>query len=1037
MINIVKASAGSGKTFSLAREYIMRLFAKEGDQYSYRHILAVTFTNKATDEMKSRILKELFILSSLPETSMYLKDLKSHRPDLSVRDISGMSRRFLCNILNDYGAFSVSTIDRFFQRTLKAFSREIGQFASYQVELDKQSLVKESVDRILDSLTEEDKGLLDWLTASVREQLVQDGRFSLDERLYETAVALLDEEHRELAAALGLDESELHSRESLKVMRDGCSSVMKGFADKVRSAAKAVVDVLDRAGVSPDRFTRKFMTRILPYTELKDNDIVQAPSQSFMSSSADISKWFSKAAAKTLLPLVETSLQGPLNDFTSLFGQPFKVYNTALILRRQMYSLGIAAELNASFRELMKEKNVLSLDDSNTILKGIIDGSDAPFIYEKTGVRFDNFLLDEFQDTSNIQWENFRPLLAESNARGNSNLIVGDVKQSIYRWRNSDWNLLNTRLKEEFPDSEASVLDSNWRSVRNVVSFNNSFYPFAARQLDWACPGQNTISGIYSDVIQNVTDTGADHGNVDVVFCTDSDGEDMEMSTVLSEIRRLVEGGAAYSDIGILTRSNALAAQAASSLLAADIPVISDDSLTVKSSPAVRRLTALLSYADNPGDTLNSFMAGSLGITPPEEYHSIMDLCEYFIRGMKAVPGCSLAGEIPYIQAFMDIVQDWTATNGNSLPAFLAYWDTVDPKISSPEGSDAVKVMTIHKSKGLDFNYVIFPYAEKVTLYKADTHWCSPDVSGTELEDCAKGIYRVKLSSDTEDSLFAGSYDNERMMQIVDSLNTFYVATTRARKGMTVIASMPSAKFRESADSMLGGDSASCQFTDLSQILYLYLRLPSSGSEFVHIQDDEESIVRYRLGTEYPFGTGNVKMPEGMTSADYYSWPSGSRLEFSPESGDFFRSPEEGFSMRARGIVLHDILSRVLRPSDLGKAVVDSVLDGSLGESEKDSVTELLSSRIESVSGRGWFPDDVSKVRNETTIIDSDGEIYRPDRVVVDGDSVLIVDYKFGHPSPRYRDQVRNYARLYKDMGWKDVRASLWYVYQDRVEEVE
>ncbi|MGM9742413.1 MAG: UvrD-helicase domain-containing protein [Candidatus Cryptobacteroides sp.] len=1037
MINIVKASAGSGKTFSLAREYIMRLFVRDGDQYSYRHILAVTFTNKATDEMKRRILKELFILASSPGKSMYLGDLMKYRPDLSVEDISAMSRRFLCNILNDYGAFSVSTIDRFFQRTLKAFSREIGQFASYQVELDKQSLVRESVDRILDSLTEDDSGLLDWLTGSVREQLMQDGRFSLEDQLYTTAEALMDEEHRELVAGLGLDEESLHSRESLKVMRDGCSAVMRGFVDRTRKAAQSVVDVLDNAGVSPQQFTRKFMTKILPYTELRDNDIVHAPTASFMANSADSSKWFPKAAAKTLLPQVETALQGPLEEFTGLFGQPFKVYNTALILRRQMYSLGISAELNTSFRELLKEKNVLSLDDSNTILKGIIDGSDAPFIYEKTGVRFDSFLLDEFQDTSNIQWENLRPLLSESNSRGNANLIVGDVKQSIYRWRNSDWNLLNTRLKEEFPDSSESVLDSNWRSVRNVVSFNNSFYTFAAAELDGMCAGEGRISGIYADVVQKVTDKGPEDGNVDVLFCNPSEETDVEIEAVLSEIRRLGENGASYSDIGILARSNAVAAAVASTLLAAGIPVISDDSLTVKSSPAVRRLTALLSYADNPGDTLNSYMAGSLGIEPPEEYHSIVDLCEYFLRCMDAVPESSLTGEIPYIQAFMDIVQDWTGVNGNSLPAFLSYWDTVDPKISSPDGSDAVKVMTIHKSKGLDFNYVIFPYAEKVTLYKADSHWCRPDVGGTELESCATGIYRVILSSGAADSLFSASYDNERLMQIVDSLNTFYVATTRARKGMTVIAAMPSAKFREYADSMLEGEQAAFQFGDLSQILYLYLRLPSSGSDFRTVPAEDGSVLRFRLGSPYPFkGEGN-KLPDGVTAGEYYSWPTGSRLEFSPESGDFFRRPEEGLSMRTRGIVLHDILSRVVRPSDLVSAVEASVLDGSLEEGERPAVVDLLSARIGSVSERGWFPEDVSKVRNETTIIDSDGEIYRPDRVVVDGDSVRIVDYKFGHPAARYRDQVRNYARLYRDMGFRDVRASLWYVHQDRVEDVE
>ena len=1041
MINVMKASAGSGKTFSLAGEYVKLLFGPDSDPYAYRHILAVTFTNKATDEMKQRILKELHTLAVNPSGSPYLKDLLELSPEMSVSFVERRARTFLCNILNDYGAFSVSTIDRFFQRTLKAFSREIGQFSSYQVELDKQSLVKESVDRILDSLTEDNKSLLGWLTDSVREQLDQNGRFSIEKQLNEMAFALRSEEHRELLEKHGIDGQAIYTRDNLLRLKEGCARIIRDFRADVISAAAKVVEVTDRAGVGRDKFYRKFLTFVDQYSGLADNDEIPVPGDSFLKRASDPEQWFTKSSAPKLLPDVQPVLEEPLGEFCALFDTPYKVYCTALILKSQIYSLGLTGELDEAFSELMKEKNVLSIDDSNTILKGIIGGSDAPFIYEKIGVRYDHFLLDEFQDTSNIQWENFRPLLRESDAGGNSNLVVGDVKQSIYRWRNSDWNLLNTRLKEEFPLSSETVLDGNWRSLRSIVEFNNDFYSFAAACLDGP-DGPGQLSSIYSDVRQKVMSKDPAPGNVDLLFCPKSDEEDLQMKLVISEIGRLLDGGASYSDIGILVRTNGIGELTAKALLDAGIPVISDDSLNVKSSPAVRRLTALMSYADNPEDKLNSYLAGSLNIEPPEDCHSLIDMCEYFIRGIKDSLGESLAGEMPYIQAFMDVVQDWSQANGNSLQEFLSYWDTADPMIASPDGSDAVRIMTVHKSKGLDFNYVIFPYAESVNLYKHGSHWCRPDVAGTSLEDCASGIYRVDLTTSAERSLFSGDYAEEKMMQMVDAVNTFYVATTRARRGMTIISRMPPAKLCDAAGKYLESGVFDSSFQDMSQVLYWYIRTGGSSLGMRAEEAQDDGVLRYRHGEPCDFIPSEKKASDnaGEDTGGYCSWPLGRRLEFSADAADFFKTGDgamPGNSKRIKGIVLHDILSSVIVPEDIGRAVRQGLNDGRLSGGEAQETESMLKDAVKNVSDRGWFPEDASKVRNEMSIIDSDGEIYRPDRVVIDGDLVMVVDYKFGAASPKYRDQVRNYARLYRDMGYKNVKASLWYVLQNRVEDVE
>lgn len=1043
MIQIMKASAGSGKTFNLAKTYIRLLF-EAGDSRSYRHILAVTFTNKATDEMKSRILKELFILSTEPGKSGYYKDFV---PSLAgtADELRKMSEDILCNILHDYGAFSVSTIDRFFQQTLKAFSREIGQFSSYQVELDRNSLVEESVDRILDSLTEKDAGLLKWLTDNVLEQIETGGRYSLDKSLKEMAKRLRSNGHRDQIEKFGIDEAEAYSKDTLDRIRKECRSVISGYYVKVRSAAARVLELMQQNGVNPEDTSRKFMSRLYGYAELKNHDEIKIPSDAFMRNAADHELWFAKSRAKTLLPKVYPLIEAPLNEFCELFGEGYRAFATAKIIDGQLYGLGVAGELNETFRDLMKEKNVLCIDDSNSILRGIIDGSDAPFIYEKLGVRYEHFLLDEFQDTSRIQWDNFRPLLQNSEAQGLDSLIVGDVKQSIYRWRDSDWNLLDSELENEFERVKVDTLQSNYRSLSCVVRFNNLFFPEAAKVLDGLCPEQQgrTIADIYSDVEQNVAAKGDSEGSVSLTWC----GKEDETSMVLEAINEIRSCGAGYGDIAILVRDNGSGENIASFLIDNKVPVITDDSLKVRSSLVVRRTVSLLSFADNPHDTVGGFLASSLDVTVPAEYHSIVDLAENLFRQLRAADEEVFDGETLYIQSFMDFLHDFVSLNGNSLRGFLKYWEEKNPSISSPTLGDSVRIMTIHKSKGLDFPYVIFPYVEKVTLYKASRYWCRPETAGTELEALPDGIFDVNLSSGCENTFFADEYRRERKMQHVDNINILYVALTRASKGMHLISALPSRKFLDSMDS---GEVP--EFGDMSQILYWFaekqvspgLDGSSCGLE-IRKSFHEDGAVTYRAGELFDFAgyhAGDaagkqVSLSAGEIKTGYPSWPIDGRLLFKTDGADFFSS--DGLagisaSHRLRGIVLHDILSKVVVPADLHGAVESARMDGRLTAAEAEEAMELLSARISSASGRGWFPEDASLVRNEVSLIDADGSVYRPDRMVSRPDGeIVIIDYKFGAHRNSYDRQVARYADICRRMGHRKVTTALWYVDSDEI----
>ena len=1045
MLKIMKASAGSGKTYSLARTYI-GLLLRSSDRYAYRHILAVTFTNKATDEMKNRILKELHIMAAEPSKSNYRNDfVPSVFP--SLEDMQEKAGRVLHDILHDYSAFAVSTIDRFFQQTLKAFSREIGQFASYQVELDKNSLVSESVDRMLDSLTEDSGGLLDWLTENVLEQIEQGERYSMDANLLDMAVRLKSSQRQEAMERAGIREEDIYSKENLKNIRSICREITDSFRKEVRLRARTALDVLEKAGVNPADSNRGFMSSLYVYDELKDSDQIKRPTDSFLSKSADCEQWFAKSKAAKLLPLVYPALSDPMDAFRSLWEKDFAVYNTACILDGQIYGLGVAAELHRNFNELMKEKNVLCIEDSNTILRDIIDGSDTPFVYEKLGVRFEHFLLDEFQDTAQVQWTNFSPLLHNSDAQGGENLIVGDVKQSIYRWRGSDWNLLDSQIPEEFPDHVDEVLDTNFRSLPAVVEFNNMFFRSASEILD-------TLSGhecdgpmirIYSDVVQNVARKGGQEGCVSLTFCA----RDNELDQVLEAVSEAVDAGAGYSDIAVLVRSNLIGSEVSSYLIDNGIPVITDDSLKVKSSITVRRIVSLMSCVDNPDNTVNGFLAKSLEIDLPQRCCSLIDMAEAIIRSLqKNGTDGFREGEVLHVQSFMDCLQDYVAAEGNSLRGFLKHWEGENPSISSPSEGNSVRVMTIHKSKGLDFPYVIIPFAENITLYKAGSSWCAPQLKGTDLEGIAEGVYDVVLSGNTESTLFADHYRRERFLQQVDNINTLYVAMTRASMGMHIIAKTPSSKVLDAVK-----EGLSVQFSDFSQMLY------SFAENFGMTRADEDGSVTYVFGKTLDFN-GRTLRQEGDVAAfpvvpgmEYPSVPLNphddtsegdvrerGRLKFSADAVDFFTGDGQvgiEASNRIRGIVLHDILAEVRASGELDRAVRNAVMSGVMTSMEAHQVKDLLSERLRGVEDYGWFADNGASVLNEVNIIDTDGRTFRPDRVMRSGNKITVVDYKFGEHYPEYESQMRRYADIWRRMGYSDVSAYLWYVQTGEVRQVE
>ena len=1086
MIRIVKASAGSGKTFRLTKEYL-RLLLGSPDPQEYRHILAVTFTNKATGEMKHRILKELDRLARSPERSPYHDDfVPSPYPDDTA--LSKAARQRLGAILHDYSCFSISTIDRFFQQTLKAFSREIGHFASYQVELDKPALVHESVDRILDNLSEgpEHGPMIDWLVGSVRDGLSRGDGFNLDNLLYNMAVSLESESYRELIRRSGLDEENLYSQENLRALIRTCRRIVSSFNGEVSRLSQNALDLLLQRGVAAKDLSSP-LRKLISLAETRPDDSVEMLTDAFFNDAGEPDKWFLKKASKAAQDAVGNDFQPLLDAVTAFFSDTrrFQVYRTALMLRRQLYALGIAGEIRRSFTDLLQEKNVLSLDDSNALLRDIIDGSDAPFIYEKIGVRYRHFLLDEFQDTSIVQWNNFLPLLRESLSSGGRDLVVGDVKQSIYRFRDSDWRLLDREIGIEFPgeQSKQETLGSNFRTFPRIVRTNGDFFRFAADQLDRMHEEDDgIIRRLYSDVGQTpcAKAPSDEAGTVGAVFC---DSVEQEYDEILRQVR--AHGAAnpdGYGEIAILVRGKKEGSEIASRLISTGIPVISDDALFVKSSVTVRRLVSQLSLMvsreeiEDDGKrqlSVSGFLARQMGFTPPESYQSPLELAECLLRGLQRCDSALFNAEIAYIEAFMDNLSEWCSRNGNDLAAFLTYWKDADPRINPPEEGRSVRIMTIHKSKGLEFPLVILPFIENTVLFKPESRWCLPDTEGTELEGVARGAYWVNLSAQTPNTLFASDYTKEYLMQLIDNLNVLYVAMTRPKQALSLIALQPSDDFKKALprielkpllEAIKKGNAPEggplVPWSDMRELLYAFVTAEGSGFATEPPVDEGDAAWRFRSGELIlPLLQEKERETAAMIPAPYPSFPLNdeqdqlvgedgeplpigerNRLKFNSGAADYFG--EDGAvgmdaSARVRGTVLHEILARVVTPEDLQDSIRRAIQKGLLPLDRREEVEQLLGSAIASLEGRrkaDWFPPEGAgcKVLNETSVISTGGDVFRPDRVVVHpGGRVWIVDYKFGRPESaeikKYLRQIDRYAALLRSMGYAEVSSALWY----------
>ncbi len=1088
MLHIYKASAGSGKTYTLTLEYIklllgyrdeqggLRLYPK-GDS-SHRRILAVTFTNKATEEMKRRIISQLDVLAHHPEQSDYIKVL-TQLYDCDVASIGRIASETLYILLHDFSYFNISTIDRFFQQVLRNFTREVGLQGSFEVEMDNKFVTASAIDRMYSELSDADqKGLLNWLVHYAQERIESGHWWSLgshSERkddLRDLAGELSKEKYKDSRAKILekiKDKSFLDGY--LKEMR----RIMNDYEALVSRLGEEALAIVERYGLKLDDFKGKSRSWALAFGKWATGNLTP-PAKTFIDVAHDVDAWFNKKDTPSCIQELYADLNPVAQEVIDTFGEPFVRYNTAVQSAKYIYALGILVDIDRRIEEYQREHNTLLLSDTTEILNTIINENDAPFIYEKLGTRVSHFMIDEFQDTSHLQWRNFKPLIDESLSRDLANLIVGDVKQSIYRWRNSDWSLLNEGIQAKYTSLQYDErsMDTNYRSCVRVVEFNNRFFGEAAHVLQQQLTQEVNNSALvgngfdikvekaYADIAQKVcAKNSSRRGRVSVKMWSPSKEEGFKaeaLNHIPDLLRDLQDRGYRPGDIAFLVRTAKEGVAIVDLLLRLNeentnpnyrYDVISSESLLIKNSPTVNLVIGILRYIQNPAVELNRLVAvyeynrrrgASIGDNTDFlayfENRGDIERCfdndfRAFIKKVRQAPlfemceriiahfvgGEEVTGERVYIQAFQDCVLDYCRTHTVDLGSFLSWWSDNEESLSVavPQEQEAMQVMTIHKSKGLEFKVVIIPFCNwdmNHPPYATNFIWTSP----AQAPFNQIPVLPLRYSNALANTYYAADYFEEKMHAYIDNLNVAYVAFTRAEEELHLFAPIVS---NRTDSNRVGTISALLEGTLFPG--------GGEGDEWVYDTGGDWRATLSPAGDEE-----KRESPVVIRSGAYSSIEMNPQLLLRLQGKGVFGEGGD----RAYGTLMHRILGEVTRAEDIETTVEAFVRSGELSEAEAKMTCEKIGEWIADERVRPWFAPDI-QVWNERTILQSDGSFYRPDRVVEMPDEVVVVDYKFGNVErSSYKKQVANYVDLIRAMGYPRVSGYIWYVTLGKIEPI-
>lgn len=1087
MLKIYRASAGSGKTHRLTGEYMLLLFQYD-NEHAYRKILAVTFTNKATDEMKSRILRELYALS-VGAASVYRNEIMD-KYVLTDQVVKSRARKLLVAMLHDYAAISISTIDKFFQQVIRAFAHEIGVQGGYNLELDTNSTLAEAIDTLFLNLNQpQNKQLLQWLTDFAEERIENSESWNPRNNIEALGDQIFKENYQHKAEETS---KKLHDRAFLNSYRTKLRTICKEFETQITALAQKSLDLLEAHGLTTSQFKGGSKSQMNKLYKFIQGDYQLKPT--FVAMTERVENCYTKTAPKSDIVAIESvygaGLQSMLLQLVEKVEHDIVFYNSAQIILKHISTLGILSDLALQIHNIMASQNTMLISDTNGLLNKIIDNSDSPFVYEKMGVNLQHFMIDEFQDTSFLQWKNFRPLISTSLAASNTNMVVGDVKQSIYRWRNSDWKLLDNQLQLDFRSDqyEEISLDTNWRSDQNIVAFNNAFFQMAALLVQHKFNEQmlpilerypalqtltESILRAYKHVKQELKPHAAT-GCVTFSFVSADESEDKWKQLCLKKLPAILEDlqdrGYMPWDVAILVRTNNEASEVLQYMLAyqnselarTDVSyrIMGNEGLLIATAGSVRFIVALMRlilsnddivsrtilnfeyasavYGYNSSEALTAaveaelvegqfsslFNAAQNKALSELRHASVFEITEQII-GLFNIGNWH--GETAFVQGFQDLVFKQASGKYTDLNGFLRWWDQSSDKhnIATPEIPEAFRIMTIHKSKGLDFKAVIMPFCNWEFNKKGNSNksflWTSP----TQEPFNELPLLPIEFSAKLANSIFAPEYFTELMHQYIDHLNLAYVAFTRSRH--EIIGICPAIQTKD--------DEEGTKLLNLSWLLQLIFTNQLSENILATYYNPTDAV--FLMGEPcVQKCDGNNQNHTNKTSLHYDVVSPANRLQLRNKSaGKLAEVLGDVNTARFIGTLMHEVLQQIVVKADAAKILKIMVAQGKISDSDAADLKIMLDDFWQQPETERWFGQDV-RVLNEALILTKNAGQYRPDRIVIDNANATIIDYKFGElENQTYVKQVQEYMHLLIEMNYT-VKGFVCYMQKNKIMEV-
>ena len=1080
-LTVYKASAGSGKTFTLVTEYI-RLLVE--NPTSYRNILAVTFTNKATEEMKMRILSQLYgIWKQLPESADYTKVVqeKTGYKNSLISERAGIA---LTNLLHNYNYFRVETIDTFFQSVLRNLARELELTTNLRIGLNDHQVEEMAVDQLIADLSTTDI-VLQWILKYIMESIADARSWNVISHIKRFGRTIFQDSYKEVSDALSQKMQEpgfferytAQLRELRETAQERMKEIGESFFDTLESEGLTVEDLSGK-----QRGIASFFNKLRNGTF--DPSIENATVANHL---GDPEKWCTKTHPQRTF--IYTLAEGPLGDILryAVEERPrqWKLYKSADLTLRHLNQLRLLGSIEEKVRTLNADANRFLLSDTQQLLHALIGESDTPFIFEKIGAQLEHVMIDEFQDTSTVQWQNFRVLLSEAMSHDDSsNLIVGDVKQSIYRWRSGDWRLLNN-IEQQFDSRliETRALDTNYRSQRNIITFNNIFFRHAAslayhEQEELCADEARQLQKAYADVEQQIPARKGPEGLVSIQLLPADNYQEATLRQVADTITSLTTQGIAQKEIAILVRTNANIPTVARYFMEQmpEVTIVSDEAFRLDASNAVCLLIHALRLLIHPDDQLTKaavvkiwhrdvlhdapddnqllIATADLDRLLPDDYRghtdelTAMPLYDLAERLVAIFTLEKLSDQSAYVCAFFDQLAAYVSENTSDICAFLDEWDeTLCKKTIQSDETEGVRILSIHKSKGLEYPYVIIPFCDWQLEIAGDVLWCRPQEEPfSDLPIAPVDYSRSQMIG----TIYEDDYLHEHLQNTVDNLNLLYVAFTRACKGLYVIGKRGTKNSRsaliEQALPLVAKDMPESILEgigdDGAPICFTYGALASHPLPLT-------SHLSPLTSSENPFLQPAEAVP---VSFSYHE----SHVTFrqSNRSQAFLEGDDEESARRQSyiqtGSILHEIFSTIRTTADIPDALRRLQFEGVLYDESitAERITNLLKKRLEDRRVADWFSPRWT-LFNECAILSvENGEVQerRPDRVMTDGREWIVVDFKFGSPKPEYHDQVREYMNLIQKMApltshlspltSDNIRGYLWFVYSNRIEEV-